>query len=81
MTVNYRESFSLHATSGILFNHESPLRPERFVTKKIVATACRIACGSNEKLMLGNITIKRDWGWGSRICQGYLAHAPARRSG
>jgi GDPmannose 4,6-dehydratase len=60
---NYREAYGLHACSGILFNHESPLRPERFVTKKIVATACRIAHGSNEKLMLGNITIRRDWGW------------------
>jgi GDPmannose 4,6-dehydratase len=46
-----------------LFNHESPLRPERFVTQKIVATACRIAAGSSEKLMLGNIEIERDWGW------------------
>ena len=46
-----------------MFNHESPLRPERFVTKKIVATACRIATGSQEKLGLGNITIERDWGW------------------
>ena len=60
---NYREAYGLFACSGILFNHESPLRPERFVTKKIVAAACRIASGSNEKLMLGNITIKRDWGW------------------
>src|SRR5262249_544185 len=49
---NYREAYGLHACSGILFNHESPLRPERFVTKKIIASACRIARGSNEKLML-----------------------------
>ena len=60
---NYREAYGLFACSGILFNHESPLRPERFVTKKIVATACRIANGSNEKLTLGNIDIQRDWGW------------------
>ena len=60
---NYREAYGLFACSGILFNHESPLRPERFVTKKVVAAACRIAAGSNEKLHLGNISIQRDWGW------------------
>ncbi len=60
---NYREAYGLFACSGILFNHESPLRPERFVTKKIVAAACRIAAGSQEKLHLGNISIQRDWGW------------------
>ena len=60
---NYREAYGLFACSGILFNHESPLRPERFATKKIIAAACRIAAGSMEKLALGNITIRRDWGW------------------
>jgi len=60
---NYREAYEIFACSGILFNHESTLRPERFVTQKIVATACRIAQGSQEKLYLGNINIKRDWGW------------------
>ena len=60
---NYREAYKIFACSGILFNHESPLRPERFVTKKIIAAACRIARGSAEKLRLGNINIKRDWGW------------------
>jgi GDPmannose 4,6-dehydratase len=60
---NYREAYQLHACTGILFNHESPLRPERFVTQKIVAAACRIANGSNEALTLGNIDIARDWGW------------------
>ena len=60
---NYREAYHLFACTGILFNHESPLRPERFVTQKIVKTACRIAAGSGEKLHLGNITIARDWGW------------------
>ena len=60
---NYREAYSLFACSGILFNHESPLRPERFVTKKIVAAACRIASGSKEELHLGNVSISRDWGW------------------
>ena len=60
---NYREAYNLHASTGILFNHESPLRPERFVTQKIVRSACRIAGGSLEKLKLGNIEIARDWGW------------------
>ncbi|MCK8492296.1 GDP-mannose 4,6-dehydratase [Spirosoma sp. RP8] len=60
---NYREAYQLYASTGILFNHESPLRPERFVTQKIVAAACRIANGSKEILSLGNIDIARDWGW------------------
>jgi GDPmannose 4,6-dehydratase len=60
---NYREAYGLFACTGVLFNHESCLRPERFVTKKIVSAACRIAAGSTEKLHLGNIDIKRDWGW------------------
>jgi GDPmannose 4,6-dehydratase len=60
---NYREAYNLFACSGILFNHESPLRGNRFVTKKIISTACRIAAGSKEKLVLGNINIERDWGW------------------
>jgi len=60
---NYREAYGLFACSGILFNHESPLRPERFATKKIVSAACRIAAGSQEKLSLGNTSICRDWGW------------------
>jgi GDPmannose 4,6-dehydratase len=60
---NYREAYNIFACSGILFNHESPLRPERFVTQKIVRTACRIAQGKQTKLQLGNIEIQRDWGW------------------
>lgn len=60
---NYREAYNLFACTGILFNHESPLRPERFVTRKIVAAAARIAAGSKERLRLGNIDIARDWGW------------------
>jgi len=60
---NYREAYNLFACTGILFNHESPLRPPRFVTRKIIATACRIAAGSGERLNLGNISIARDWGW------------------
>ena len=60
---NYREAYQLFCCTGILFNHESPLRPSRFVTKKIVSTAARIKKGSGEKLELGRIDIKRDWGW------------------
>lgn len=60
---NYRDSYGLYACSGILFNHESPLRPQRFVTRKVVAAAARIARGSREKLMLGDLSIRRDWGW------------------
>lgn len=60
---NYREAYGLFACSGILSNHDSPLRPERFVTQKIVAAAQRIASGSDEILQLGNTTIQRDWGW------------------
>ncbi len=60
---NYREAHGLFACSGILFNHESPLRAEHFVTRKIITAAGRIAAGSDEKLRLGNIAIRRDWGW------------------
>ncbi len=67
---NYREAYDIFACTGILFNHESPLRPERFVTRKIILSACRIANGSNEKLHLGNIDIMRDWGWAPEYVEG-----------
>ncbi|MGB3404086.1 MAG: GDP-mannose 4,6-dehydratase [Microcoleaceae cyanobacterium] len=60
---NYREAYNLFACSGILFNHDSPLRPARFVTQKIVRAAAEIASGRSEKLYLGNISVQRDWGW------------------
>jgi GDPmannose 4,6-dehydratase len=60
---NYRAAYNLYACTGILFNHESPLRPTRFVTQKIISTARRIASGSTEKLKLGRLDISRDWGW------------------
>ncbi len=63
MVRNYREAYGLFACNGILFNHESPLRPSRFVTRKIVAAACKIAGGSTESLKLGRVDIVRDWGW------------------
>jgi GDPmannose 4,6-dehydratase len=62
-TVNYRDAYGLHATNGILFNHESPRRGETFVTRKITKAAARIACGSKEKLYLGNMHAIRDWGY------------------
>jgi len=60
---NYREAYNLYCATGVLFNHESPLRPARFVTKKIVSAAVRIKNGSAEMLQLGRTDIKRDWGW------------------
>jgi GDPmannose 4,6-dehydratase len=60
---NYREAYKLFACTGVLFNHESPLRKERFVTKKIISTAYRISLGEKIRLKLGNIDIQRDWGW------------------
>jgi len=60
---NYRESYGLHASSGILFNHESPRRGETFVTRKITLAAARIKLGLQDKLFLGNLDAKRDWGY------------------
>ena len=60
---NYREAYGIFACSGILFNHESPLRPERFVTQKVIRAARRIAAGQEKKVQLGNLAIQRDWGW------------------
>lgn len=60
---NYREAYNLFVCTGILFNHESPHRPSRFVTQKIISTAKRIANGSGDKLILGRLDISRDWGW------------------
>ena len=62
-TVNYREAYGVHATNGILFNHESPRRGETFVTRKITRAAARISAGSKEKLYLGNLEAVRDWGY------------------
>ncbi|MGB0257159.1 MAG: GDP-mannose 4,6-dehydratase [Coraliomargarita sp.] len=63
LTVNYRESYNMHASSGILFNHESPRRGENFVTRKITRAATRIKLGLQEKLYLGNLDAQRDWGY------------------
>ena len=63
LTVNFRESYNLHASNGILFNHESPLRGETFVTRKITRAATRIKLGLQDTLSLGNLDSKRDWGF------------------
>src|SRR6478735_3969481 len=62
ITVNYREAYNMFACNGILFNHESPLRGETFVTRKITRAACRIALGLQSAVFMGNIVAKRDWG-------------------
>lgn len=69
-TVNYRESFGLHASSGILFNHESPLRGVEFVTRKTTLALARIAAGKQDVLELGNIDAKRDWGFAGDYVKG-----------
>ncbi|MFK5924148.1 MAG: GDP-mannose 4,6-dehydratase [Verrucomicrobiota bacterium] len=69
LTVNYRESYGLHASSGILFNHESPRRGETFVTRKITRAATRIKLGLQNKLYLGNLDAKRDWGYAKEYAQ------------
>lgn len=69
LTVNYRESFNLHASSGILFNHESPLRGIEFVTRKVTDSVARIKLGKQKELRLGNIDSKRDWGFAGDYVQ------------
>jgi GDPmannose 4,6-dehydratase len=69
-TVNYRESYGLHATNGILFNHESPRRGETFVTRKITRAVARIKLGRQKDLYLGNLDAKRDWGYAKEFVEG-----------
>jgi GDPmannose 4,6-dehydratase len=70
ITVNYRESFGMHASSGILFNHESPLRGMEFVTRKVTDAVARIKHGRQRELRLGNIDAKRDWGFAGDYVEG-----------
>ena len=70
ITVNYRESFGMHASCGILFNHESPLRGEEFVTRKITRGLARIARGANAPIGLGNLSARRDWGFAGDYVEG-----------
>jgi GDPmannose 4,6-dehydratase len=68
--VNYREAYDIFASNGILFNHESPRRGKTFVTKKITREAARVVMGKGEKLILGNLDAKRDWGYAPEYCEG-----------
>ncbi|HPO07617.1 MAG TPA: GDP-mannose 4,6-dehydratase [bacterium] len=70
MTVHYRTAFNLHASCGILFNHESPLRAIHFLTRKVTATLARIQCGSQETLEVGRLDARRDWGYAGDYVQG-----------
>jgi GDPmannose 4,6-dehydratase len=70
ITVNYREAYGLHASSGILFNHESPIRGETFVTRKITRAVASIKCGLQQKLFLGNLDARRDWGHARDFVEG-----------
>lgn len=70
IVVNYREAYGLYASNGILFNHESPRRGETFVTRKITRAAARIKCGLQDKLTIGNLDAKRDWGYAPEYCEG-----------
>ena len=70
ITINYREAYNLYACNGILFNHESPVRGETFVTRKITRAAARISMGTQERVYLGNLDAKRDWGHASDFVEG-----------
>ena len=70
ITVNYREAYGMHASNGILFNHESPLRGETFVTRKITRAVAAIKLGFQDKLYLGNLDAKRDWGHAREYVRG-----------
>ena len=70
ITINYREAYNLYACNGILFNHESPVRGETFVTRKITRAAARISMGKQERVYLGNLDAKRDWGHASDFVEG-----------
>ena len=77
ITVNYREAYGIFASNGILFNHESPIRGETFVTRKITMAVARIALGMQDKLYLGNLSAKRDWGHAKDYIKGNVFDSPA----
>lgn len=80
-TVNYREAYGVHATNGILFNHESPRRGETFVTRKITRAVAKIANGSKEKLYLGNLDATRDWGFAKEYVESMWLMLQQKQSG
>jgi GDPmannose 4,6-dehydratase len=79
ITINYREAYGIHASNGILFNHESPIRGETFVTRKITMAAARIREGLQDKLYLGNLSARRDWGYAADYVEAMwrIVEAPA----
>ena len=81
ITVNYREAYGIHASNGILFNHESPIRGETFVTRKITRAVASIKHGLQERLYLGNLDAQRDWGHARDYVEGMWLHAPAGGTG
>lgn len=80
ITVNYREAYGIHASNGILFNHESPVRGETFVTRKITMAAARIREGLQQKLYLGNLDARRDWGFAGDFVEGMWKIVQAERA-
>ena len=78
---NYRQAYDLYACTGILFNHESPLRPTRFVTGKVISAVSRIAGGSQERLCLGNLDVERDWGWAPEYVEANVVNAATAPAG
>ena len=81
MTINYRESYDIFGSCGILFNHESPLRGQEFVTRKITASVARIVAGRQDRLELGNLDAKRDWGYADEYVEGMWRMLRAERPG
>lgn len=79
MTINYRESYDIFACSGILFNHESPLRGREFVTRKITDTVAKISLGKSDVLELGNMDVRRDWGFAAEYVEGMWKMLQAER--
>jgi GDPmannose 4,6-dehydratase len=80
-TVNYREAYGVHATNGILFNHESPRRGETFVTRKVTRAVAKIATGSKDKLYLGNLDATRDWGFAKEYVETMWLMLQQKQSG
>jgi GDPmannose 4,6-dehydratase len=78
ITVNYRKAYGMHASNGILFNHESPMRGETFVTRKITRAVAAIELGLQEKLFLGNLDARRDWGYARHYVEGMWAIVSAK---
>ncbi len=81
MTVNYREAYGIFASNGILFNHESPIRGETFVTRKVTRAIAAIHAGKQDKLFIGNLDARRDWGHARDYVEGHVEDHAARQAG